>query len=94
MIPRDPTTDPEGLAAGIHRVRGRLNDRARVAVEPCRLHCEWRDGGGLFQGSCTPLPLMNFGELVALYSFLFLFIAARGAAQYSLGALLVSRVYE
>jgi len=33
-----------------------------------------------------PLPIMNHGELAALYSFLFLFLAAHGGGPFSLDA--------
>jgi len=35
-----------------------------------------------------PWPIANHGELPALYSFLFLYIAARGAGPYSLDAMM------
>ena len=36
-------------------------------------------------------PIMNHGELAALFSWLFLFIAARGSGGYSLDALIFKR---
>ena len=37
-----------------------------------------------FQGGSQALPVINKGELAALYSFLFLFIASRGGGKWSL----------
>ncbi|HEY6571861.1 MAG TPA: DoxX family protein [Candidatus Eisenbacteria bacterium] len=36
----------------------------------------------------SPWPIVNHGELPALYSFLFLYIAARGPGRYSLDAMM------
>ncbi|MBV9572012.1 MAG: DoxX family protein [Alphaproteobacteria bacterium] len=84
-------SDPEGLAAGIIEffggsmiALGLLSSYAafiasgEMAVAYFKAHAP----RGLF-------PIMNGGELAALFSWLFLFIAARGAGRYSLDALRV-----
>ena len=86
-------SDPEGLAAGIIEffggsmiALGLLSSYAafiasgEMAVAYFKAHAP----RGLF-------PIMNRGELAALFSWLFLFIASRGSGRYSFDALIFKR---
>ena len=91
-IPIDP---PAGLPAFIQYVAGGIELFGGVLVM-LGLFTTWAAfiASGLMavaywmaHGLNHPLPLLNKGELAALYCFVFLFIAARGPGAWSLDSL-------
>jgi putative oxidoreductase len=86
-------SDPEGLVAGIIEFVGgsmiALGLRSSYAAfiasgEMAVAYFKAHSPRGFW-------PIMNHGELAALFSFLFLFIAARGSGRYSVDTLLFKR---
>ena len=83
-------SDPEGLAAGIIEFGG----GSMVAVGLLSSYAAFIASGEMavaYFKAHAPRgfwPIMNFGELAALYSFLFLYIASRGSGSFSLDAMI------
>jgi putative oxidoreductase len=82
-------SDPEGLAAGIIEFFG----GTMIALGLLSSYAAFLASGEMavaYFKAHAPRgfwPIMNFGELAALYSFLFLYLACRGSGSYSLDAL-------
>ena len=80
--------DPEGLAAGLIEFFG----GSMIALGLLTGYVAFIASGEMavaYFKAHVPRgfwPIMNFGELAALYSWLFLYIAARGSGPYSLDA--------
>jgi putative oxidoreductase len=86
-------SDPEGLAAGIIEFVG----GSMVAVGLLSSYAAFIASGEMavaYFKAHAPRgfwPIMNFGELAALYSFLFLYIASRGSGTFGLDAMIARR---
>ena len=86
-------SDPEGLTAGIIEFVG----GSMIALGLLSSYAAFIASGEMAvayfkaHGPRGFWPIMNFGELAALYSFLFLFIAARGSGEYSVDRLVFKR---
>jgi putative oxidoreductase len=86
-------SDPEGLIAGLIEFVG----GSMIAVGLLSSYAAFIASGEMavayFKAHFPHgfWPIMNFGELAALYSFLFLYMAAHGSGPYSLDALLANR---
>ena len=86
-------SDPEGLVAGIIEFFG----GSMIAVGLFASYAAFVASGEMavayFKAHAPRgmFPIMNHGELAALFSWLFLFIAAQGSGPYSLDALIFRR---
>jgi putative oxidoreductase len=86
-------SDPEGLAAGIIEFVGGLTIALGLLSSYTAFIASGEMAVAYFKAHAPRgfWPIMNHGELAALYSFLFLFIAARGSGHYSVDTLLFRR---
>lgn len=86
-------SDPEGLTAGIIEFVGGSAIALGLLSSYAAFIASGEMAAAYFKAHAPRgfWPIMNFGELAALYSFLFLFIAARGSGRYSADALLLRR---
>ena len=86
-------SDPEGLAAGIIEFVGGSSIALGLLAGYSAFVASGEMAVAYFKAHAPRgfWPIMNFGELAALYSFLFLFIAAHGSGRYSIDALLSKR---
>ena len=82
-------SDPEGLAAGIIEFVGGSMIALGLLASYAAFIASGEMAVAYFKAHAPRgfWPIMNFGELAALYSFLFLFVAARGSGKYSVDAL-------
>ena len=73
-------------AGGIELIGGSLV-MIGLLTRPAAFICSGMSAAGYWMahGSKTFFPIMNGGELIALYCFIFLFIAARGTSIWGLG---------
>ena len=86
-------SDPEGLAAGIIEFVGGSTIALGLLSSYTAFIASGEMAVAYFKAHAPRgfWPIMNHGELAALYSFLFLFIAARGSGPYSVDTLLFKR---
>jgi putative oxidoreductase len=86
-------SDPEGLAAGIIEFVG----GSMVAIGLLSSYAAFIASGEMavaYFKAHAPRgfwPIMNFGELAALFCFVFLYISSRGSGPFSIDALLARR---
>jgi len=81
--------DPEGLAAGLIEFVGGVMIALGIFTSPVAFISSGEMAVAYFKAHAPrgPWPILNRGELAALYCFLFLYIAARGPGPLSLDAL-------
>ena len=86
-------SDPEGLAAGIIEFVGGSTIALGLLSSYAAFVASGEMAVAYFKAHAPRgfWPITNHGELAALYSFLFLFIAARGSGRYSVDTLLFKR---
>ncbi len=83
-------SDPEGLIAGIIEFGGGAMVMLGLLSSYAAFIASGEMAVAYFKAHAPHgfWPIMNFGELAALYSFLFLYIASRGSGRLSIDALM------
>ena len=86
-------SDPEGLIAGIIEFAGGSMITLGLLSGYAAFIASGEMAVAYFKAHAPRgfWPIMNFGELAALYSFLFLYIASRGSGPFSIDALIARR---
>jgi putative oxidoreductase len=86
-------SDPEGVTAGIIEFVGGTMIVFGLAASYAAFVASGEMAVAYFKAHATRgfWPILNHGELAAVYSFLFLYIASRGSGSFSLDAVLTKR---